>query len=144
MTHLEILLRYIKEMDTEMLLLIVPERLSQQKVSKQDFIKKLEDIFTEFKAKGDNQILINDNTCKCEDCLALDFEKRSFAFFGNISGDFFCLDVYIIENKVILIDNPNIFDLNKVIEMKNDLFEFSDLAESSRHINIYFKDGTLR
>jgi hypothetical protein len=144
MTHLEILLRFIKEMDSEMLIQILPERLSQQKVSKQVFINKLEDIFTEFKAKGDSQILINDNTCKCEDCMALDFEKRSFAFFGNISGDFFCLDFYIIENKVILIDNVQSFDLNKVIEMKNDLFEFSDLTKSNSHINIFFKDGALR
>jgi hypothetical protein len=127
-----------------MLLQIIPERLSQQKVSKQVFIKKLEDIFTKFKANGDSQILINDNTCKCEDCLALDFEKRSFAFFGNKSGDFFCLDFYIIENKVVLIDNVQSFDLNKVVEMKNDLFEFSDLTKKNKHISVYFINETLR
>lgn len=144
MTHLEIILRYIKEMDTEMLLLLMPERLSQQKVSKQVFINRLDDIFLKLKENGDRTILINDNTCKCENCITSDFVQRSFAFFGNISGDFFCLDFYIIEEKLTLINNPPRFDLNKVIEMKNDLFEFTDLTKSNKHIDILFQDGALR
>lgn len=144
MTQLDIILRYIKEMDTGMLLLLVPEKLCVQKVSKQVFINRLDDIFFKLKENGDSTILINDNTCKCENCIASDIIKRSFAFFGNKSGDFFCLDFYIMEDSVKSIINTPQFDLNKVIEMKNDLFEFSDLTKRNMHINIYFRDGALR
>lgn len=131
MKHLEALLHFFKNMDSDMLYEFLPERVCQEKVTKGIFIKAIDTIFNELKAKGDKLILINDNTCKCENCLALDFEKRSFAFFGNLSGDFFCLDFNIIEKKVIRVYNIREFDLEKVIEMKNDLFEFSDLSKSS-------------
>jgi len=138
MTHLEALLHFFKNMDSDMLYEFLPERVCQEKVTKGIFIKTIDTIFDELKVKGDNLILINDNTCKCENCLALDFEKRSFAFFGNLSGDFFCLDFYIIEKKVITVDNIRKFDLEKVIEMKNELFEFTDLSKSSNWKNIQF------
>lgn len=138
MTHLEGLLHFFKNMDSDMLYEFLPERVCQEKVTKGFFIKAIDAIFDELKAKGGSLILINDNTCKCKNCLALDFEKRSFAFFGNLSGDFFCLDFYIIEKKVITVDNFREFDLEKVIEMKNDLFEFKDLSKSSNWKSIQF------
>ena len=73
-------------MDTEMLSLVLDEIRIYQEVNKDVFISKLEDVFNQFKAKGDTELIPSPGKCGSEDCT--NQGCKGYSFFGNVSKEY--------------------------------------------------------
>jgi len=68
MNHKESILKFISEMDTEMLSLVLNDDITYQEAIKEIFLEKLEEIFIEFKEKGETKLTPYKGKCGSEEC----------------------------------------------------------------------------
>lgn len=97
----ETIVKAIEELDMESLKLILDENLTYQDATKEVFLKKLNDIFNEFK-KNNDTLQSYSGRCGSKDCS--NFDKNGMLFCGSNSGKHFNL---IIEDD----ENENVKDL---------------------------------
>lgn len=84
----------ISEMNIKALELILEDNISYQDTTKSIFLKKLEDVFKEFK-KEDNKLIAYQGKCNSTECS--NKNKNGFSFVGNISGRY--INFIIEENE---------------------------------------------
>jgi hypothetical protein len=94
LTPKETILKYICNMDTEMLSTVLDDNRTYQEATKSVFIGKLEDVFREYKSKGDTELIPSLGYCGSEECT--NQGCKGYSFFGNVSNEYLSL---ILEEK---------------------------------------------
>jgi len=94
LTQKETILKSISKMDTEMLSMILDDNRTYQEATKSVLIGKLEDVFSEFKSKGDSELIPYLGYCGSEECT--NQGCKGYSFFGNVSNEYISL---ILEEK---------------------------------------------
>jgi len=64
----DLILKYISEMDSEMLSMVLSDERTYQEATKAVFLEKLDEIFIEFKEKGETFLTPYKGKCGSEDC----------------------------------------------------------------------------
>lgn len=77
-------------MDIEGLRLYLKKEYTYQEASQEVFLDKVEDIFDEFKANGDQHLLVYQGVCTELSCNP-DLIRKGYQFVGNNSGDYLSL-----------------------------------------------------
>lgn len=134
MTQLERILHYIKKMDCENLYYTLPVNLERGKAGKELFLCKIEELFNELRINGNETLLINDNTCNCDKCQNLEFNKKKFTFYGNKTYDYFSLMMVVENSKVLMIYRGDMHHTGKGIKLNNELIEFTELNKSGKFL----------
>lgn len=83
MTHKEAVLDCFKNMDAEMLYLLLDNNHTYQDATKEVFVDKVNQIFEKFNSKGDTELFIENYYCACPDCNSSDV--LTYCFAGNVS-----------------------------------------------------------
>ena len=79
----EILLKSFCEMNTDMLELLLEDSRPYNDVSKETILKKLDELFAEFKKAKDTELIAYPGKCASEDCT--NKGCKGFSFVGNQS-----------------------------------------------------------
>src|ERR1035437_8476380 len=100
MTEKEACLYYMERMDIEMLDVILDDGRTYHNVDKGEFLKKLQDVFNDFKKAGDSALKIYKGGCSSNHCCMN--LSVGYAFFGNNSGHY--VDFIVDETDTAIID----------------------------------------
>lgn len=101
MTHKEAVLDCFKNMDAEMLYLLLDNNRTYQDATKEVFVDKVNQVFEKLKSKGDTEILLEKGCCSCPDCTSKDV--FGYCFIGNVSRS----SLHLMFKK----DNESIIDI---------------------------------
>lgn len=99
----ELIMKYISEMDTEMLSMVLIDDITYQEATKEVFLEKLEEIFIEFKEKGETILIPFRGKCGSEDCT--NRGCTGYSFVGETSK--ISLDLIFDESEDIVNDIYN-------------------------------------
>jgi hypothetical protein len=80
-TQLDAVLYFMQRLDEGMLKLILEDSYTYQDFDKKTFLKKLSDVFDEFKEKGNTFLNLYEG--KCNSCLLNKKNRMGFTFIGN-------------------------------------------------------------
>ena len=103
MTQKESILKYISKMDTEMLSVVLDDNRTYQEATKSVLKGKLENVFSEFKSKGDKELVQLPGNSETDESVII--ECKRYTFIGNNSASY--IIVVFEENEVSVTD---IFD----------------------------------
>lgn len=76
-------------MDTEILSMVLDDNRTYEEATKSVFIGKLEDVFREFKLKGDTELIPSPGHCDFEECT--NYGCKGYSFFGNVTNEYLSL-----------------------------------------------------
>jgi hypothetical protein len=117
------IIKFISEMDSEMLSEVLSNDITYQDAHKELFVDKLNDAFNKFKRENDSHLTPFAGVCKSKECT--NSGCKGYSFVGNVSGA--TLDL-IIEEK-----NGEVLDIYHCHGMVSDHIP----GEYDKQINIY-------
>lgn len=82
----DLIVESIQKMDNNMLDVLLEESKTYQDASKDIFLEKLYDAFSNFRGYGDTNLLAYEGTCNSEDCP--NSGCKGFSFLGNLSNNY--------------------------------------------------------
>jgi hypothetical protein len=118
------ILKYISEMDIEMLLLILDDSKTYQEATKDVFLIKLKGAFNKFKSQNDTNLTYYPGVCQSTECT--NTGCKGYSFVGNNSGT--SLDLIFDEK------NGEVFDMYYCRALKSNKPEVEDERTLSIHI----------
>ena len=99
----DLILKYISEMDSEMLSMVLSDDKTYQEATKTVFLEKLEELFVEFKENGETLLTPYNGTCGSEDCT--NRGCTGYSFVGEASKE--SIDLIFDESEDIVKDIYN-------------------------------------
>ena len=99
----DLILKYISEMDSEMLSMVLSDEQTYQEATKTVFLEKLEELFVEFRENGNTQLTPYIGTCGSEDCT--NRGCTGYSFVGEASKE--SIDLIFEESEGIVKDIYN-------------------------------------
>ncbi len=99
----DLILKYISEMDSEMLSMVLSDERTYQEATKTVFLEKLEELFVEFRENGETQLTTYNGTCGSEDCT--NRGCTGYSFVGEASKE--SIDLIFDESEDIVKDIYN-------------------------------------
>jgi hypothetical protein len=112
----EALVLAISSMDIEDVKSILSSRYRYQDASKDVYVNKLFDLFSEYKSFGDNRFIVKNGCCNYKKC---NFGCSGYSFVGNVSKNYFNLILSETKNEVSEIDYCHDFKIDELSEHLN-------------------------
>lgn len=115
-TNADAVFYFLERMDSNMLNLILDEKLPYQDYEKKMFVKKLSYAFDEFLSRGNTHL--NRFEGKCNSNICTNVNCLGFSFVGNSTQDYMDLILEIKNNKV-----TDIYECSKFINSDTDILK---------------------
>lgn len=115
-TQSDAVLHFLKNLDIEMIDLILEPNQTYQDFDKHIFVKKLGGALDEFIQSGDTYLIIYPGQCNSKIC---NYKCKGFTFIGNNSGNYFDLIIDIKDGIVQDIYECTVFKNLNNIGIKN-------------------------
>lgn len=118
-------IHFFKQMDIEMIDVLLDKDITYQNFEKPVFISKLQSAFDKFKDKGDTELFTIHGSCNsCNKC------DTGLSFVGNNSGNYIDLIMQIKDNKIVdLFECTDFLNTDSSFKKKEridiDKFEFN-------------------
>jgi len=123
-TQAQTVVRFIQQLDIEMVDSLLDDTLEYQDMRKDIFINKLGHAFNEFIESGDTYLNSTKGFC---DSVICNYECKGLSFVGNNSGNFIDLIIEIEDGKVIDIYECTYFKSKENNVAKNKRIEIDKM-----------------